>query len=266
MAAENWELFRFIQKSNLKTAFLSKGDAFVNILMMLINNFSFIFMWWVIFNDKGTINGWNFDDMALMFAVSGLSFALYAIFFRGVAELPQYIENGTLDSYIVSPRNLLFMASTLFSFRLCQRRRIYTLFISELHGIFADLRHASDSVDFCFLYFGHRKPRQQYYDDFSDFFQPAGDHIHRNLQSNLPDRNSRGIRIAFSRYAAEKLYLDGVCGLYARHRRNFSAEPVLFLPRPPALRFRKPLRNPLITFKPQLTKPSRRNILDINKT
>ena len=37
-------------------------------------------------------------------------------------------------------------------------------------------------------------------------------------------------------------------------------------PRPPALRFRKPLRNPLITFKPQLTKPSRRNILDVNKT
>lgn len=115
MAAENWKLFWFIQKSNLKTAFLSKGDALINILMMLINNFSFIFMWWVIFEDKGTINGWNFDDMALMFAVSGLSFALYAVFFRGVAELPQYIENGTLDSYIVSPRNLLFMTSTSFS-------------------------------------------------------------------------------------------------------------------------------------------------------
>ena len=115
MAAKNWKLLWFIQKNNLKTAFLSKGDAFVNILMILVNNFSFIFMWWVIFQDKKTINGWDFSDMALMFAVSNLSFALYAIFFRGVAELPQYIENGTLDSYIVCPRSLLFMTSTSFS-------------------------------------------------------------------------------------------------------------------------------------------------------
>ena len=39
------KLFLFIQKSNLKTAFLNKADAFINVLMMTINNLSFIFMW-----------------------------------------------------------------------------------------------------------------------------------------------------------------------------------------------------------------------------
>ena len=115
MAAKNWKLCWFIQKLNIKTAFLSKGDAFVNILMMLVNNFSFIFMWWVIFADKGTIKGWNFGDMALMFAISCMSFSLYAVFFRGTTELPRYIEEGMLDNYLCSPQNVLFAVSTSFS-------------------------------------------------------------------------------------------------------------------------------------------------------
>ena len=47
------KLFFFIQKSNLKTAFLNKSDAFVNVFMMTINNLSFVFMWWIIFPSNG---------------------------------------------------------------------------------------------------------------------------------------------------------------------------------------------------------------------
>lgn len=50
MAAEffnNLKLFLYIQKSNVKTAFLNKADALINVLMMLINNLAFFFMWWV---------------------------------------------------------------------------------------------------------------------------------------------------------------------------------------------------------------------------
>ena len=105
------KLFLFVQKSNLKTAFLSKGDALANVIMMTINNLSFIFMWWVIFQNKGTINGWNFGDMALLFAVMNNAFATFALFARGVQQLPEFIDNGNLDNFLVSPRSSLFMVS-----------------------------------------------------------------------------------------------------------------------------------------------------------
>lgn len=106
------KLFLFIQKINIKSAFLSKADMFVNVMMMMINNFSFIFMWWIIFNNKTNINGWFFNDMALMFAVFNLSFGFYALFARGIERIPEYIENGGLDNYIITPRNSLFMLAT----------------------------------------------------------------------------------------------------------------------------------------------------------
>lgn len=106
------KLFFFIQRINLKTAFLSKSDAFINLLMLTINNFSFIFMWWVIFQSKQSINGWDFSQMALLFAVTNNAFATYAVFARGIQRLPEDIENGNLDNYLVSPRNTLFILST----------------------------------------------------------------------------------------------------------------------------------------------------------
>lgn len=106
-----FKLFMFVQKSNLKTAFLSKGDALVNVVMMTVNNLSFIFMWWVIFQNKGSINGWNFGDMALLFAVMNNAFATFALFARGTQLLPEFIDNGNLDNFLVSPRNSLFMIS-----------------------------------------------------------------------------------------------------------------------------------------------------------
>ncbi len=106
------KLFLFIQKSNLKTAFLNKADAFVNVLMMTINNLSFIFMWWVIFQNKGTINGWSFGEMALLFTVTNNGFAIYALFAQGIMKLPEYIDNGSLDNFLVSPRSSLFLVAT----------------------------------------------------------------------------------------------------------------------------------------------------------
>lgn len=106
------KLFLFIQKSNLKTAFLNKSDALVNVVMMTINNLSFVFMWWIIFQNKGSINGWQFGEMALLFAVMNNAYAIFALFFRGVQPLPEYIDNGNLDNFLISPRSSLFLIST----------------------------------------------------------------------------------------------------------------------------------------------------------
>lgn len=105
----NCKVFLATQKANLKIAFLSRTDAFLSVFMMLINNSSFLFMWWVIFNSKGSINGWDFNEMALLYAVFNISLMLYAVFVRGVEEIPQYITTGALDGYLTGPKNVLYM-------------------------------------------------------------------------------------------------------------------------------------------------------------
>ena len=109
---DNIKLFLIIQQKHLKSAFLSKADMLLNIFMMLINNFSFGFMWWVIFRNRETVNGWSFDDMLIVFAVTCNAFWLYASFFRGIDNIYRYIDNGNLDNFLVSPRSPLFMLST----------------------------------------------------------------------------------------------------------------------------------------------------------
>lgn len=106
------KLFFYIQKSNLKTAFLNKSDALINVLMMTINNLSFVFMWWVIFQNKGSINGWNFSEMALLFAIGNNAFAFFALFTRGTQLLPEFIDNGNLDNFLTTPQNSLFLIAT----------------------------------------------------------------------------------------------------------------------------------------------------------
>ncbi|MBE6444711.1 MAG: hypothetical protein E7019_01440 [Alphaproteobacteria bacterium] len=106
------KLFFYIQKSNLKTAFLNKSDAFVNVLMMTINNLSFIFMWWIIFQDRNSINGWQFGQMALLFAIGNNAFGFFALCTRGIQLIPELIENGNLDNFLTSPQNSLFLIAT----------------------------------------------------------------------------------------------------------------------------------------------------------
>lgn len=51
-------------------------------------------------------------EMALLYMAINNAFASFALFARGIQSLPEYIDNGTLDNYLATPRNPLFMIST----------------------------------------------------------------------------------------------------------------------------------------------------------
>lgn len=111
MADNTLKLIIATQKTHLKSAFISKSDALINVLMMVVNNCSFGFMWWALFNSKQQINGWNFDDMLILFAVSCNAFWLFATFFRGIEDIPRFVENGNMDGFLTSPHSPLLMLS-----------------------------------------------------------------------------------------------------------------------------------------------------------
>jgi|CXWL01.1.fsa_nt_gi ABC-2 type transport system permease protein len=83
--------------------------AFVTqVLGMLINNTSFIILWFIFFQRFPVLRGWTFHDSTVIFAISTIVFALVMIFCRGVFELARGITRGELDYYLSFPKNVLW--------------------------------------------------------------------------------------------------------------------------------------------------------------
>ncbi|MFR8206846.1 MAG: ABC-2 family transporter protein [Alphaproteobacteria bacterium] len=76
----------------------------INVLMMLINNLAFFFMWWVIFQHKGTINGWGIGEMALLYMAINNAFASFALFARGIQALPEHTSTTERWTTILPPQ------------------------------------------------------------------------------------------------------------------------------------------------------------------
>lgn len=78
---------------------------------MIINNIAFILLWIIFFAKFPILNGWTFQDTALLFAVVGLNYSLVMIFANGSMRLARTITSGELDYYLSYPKNPLWFVS-----------------------------------------------------------------------------------------------------------------------------------------------------------
>lgn len=110
-------------KGNLKIMFLSikynlmkcmeNNVAFAtSVIMMIFNNATFIIQWLTIFTIKETIGGYTLNNVMLFWAISSGAYGLAHILFNGVNTLPEYIEEGKLDSFLTVPKNPLCYVAT----------------------------------------------------------------------------------------------------------------------------------------------------------
>lgn len=110
-------------KNNLKIMFLSikynimrcmeNNIAFTtSVISMIFNNATFIIQWITLFGIKETIGGYTFNNVMLFWALASGSAGLAHVLFNGVFSLPEYIEEGKLDSYLVMPKNVLCHVAT----------------------------------------------------------------------------------------------------------------------------------------------------------
>ncbi len=107
-----------VVKGNLKLMFLQikynlmkcmeNNVAFAtSVIMMIINNASFIIQWLTIFALKETVGGYTLNDVMLFWAISSGAYGLAHILFNGVNKIPEYIEEGKLDAFLTSPKDPL---------------------------------------------------------------------------------------------------------------------------------------------------------------
>ena len=104
------KLFAFIGicwKLNLAGALEFRLSFFLTAGMMVLNNLVWIFFWGVYFQRFSIVNGWNLQDIMMMWAVSAGSFGIMATFFGNANRLANMIATGQLDIYLSQPKPVL---------------------------------------------------------------------------------------------------------------------------------------------------------------
>lgn len=97
-----------ITKLSILSAMEYRVAFITQVVGMIVNNFSFILLWFIFFKKFPAINGWTFADSASLFALTATSFGLVMIFGRGAFELAKTITKGELDYYLSFPKNALW--------------------------------------------------------------------------------------------------------------------------------------------------------------
>ncbi|WP_409341974.1 ABC transporter permease [Paenibacillus sp. MBLB4367] len=75
--------------------------------MMFINNLVWIFFWSIYFKQFPIVNGWQQDDVMMMWAVGTAGYGLAAIFFGNMTRIANIVATGQLDLYLSQPKPVL---------------------------------------------------------------------------------------------------------------------------------------------------------------
>lgn len=99
-------------KYNLMREMLNKVTFLTNISFMMLNNAAFLIQWVILFYLKEDIGGYTLHEMMLLWGLTASSFGLSRIFFARAFALPELIQSGKLDAYLVIPKNVLLSVLT----------------------------------------------------------------------------------------------------------------------------------------------------------
>lgn len=97
---------------NVRSAMEYRTSFVIQVAGMIINDLTLIFFWWIFFTRVTTVNGYQFNDMVLLFAIPATGFGLAETFFGNHRHLPRLIAEGGLDGYLTLPRNVLISVIT----------------------------------------------------------------------------------------------------------------------------------------------------------
>lgn len=99
-------------KKNIKNEKELKSSFIISVVGMMLNNISFLILWYYFGKTVGELNGWEPMDIFGLYGFSCTSFGIVASLFYGLLEIPNYISTGNFDKYLLTPKNILLKVST----------------------------------------------------------------------------------------------------------------------------------------------------------
>ena len=105
---ENLSLFKEHTKINIATSMEYRASFFIQTLTMIANDFIWLLFWWIFFNKFKAINGWEMEQILMLYAIVTLAYGLVGVFFGNRNRIGSIIAEGRLDFYLSLPKNELF--------------------------------------------------------------------------------------------------------------------------------------------------------------
>ena len=106
----NTTFVRALVGTNLKAAVALRGSFLIQVVFMVLNNFTFFVFWWVLMRRVPSLRGWHLEDIQLLFGIVATSFGLTVTFAGGVRYLGRLIDEGELDTLLTQPKSVLVHA------------------------------------------------------------------------------------------------------------------------------------------------------------
>ncbi|MGG1516672.1 ABC-2 family transporter protein [Paenibacillus oryzisoli] len=94
-------------KANLLGAMEFRLSFLLTAGTMLINNVVWIVFWGLYFRRFPVVNGWELQDVMMLWAVGAGGFGLMATLFGNATRIASLIANGQLDVYLAQPKPVL---------------------------------------------------------------------------------------------------------------------------------------------------------------
>ena len=102
------KIFACYFKLNLASALEYRASFFSQAFGMALSNSSFIFFWWIAFEQiGGSIAGYSFEDVLFIWAVTSSGFGLSHVLFANISGLTRLIVTGELDTFLLQPCSIL---------------------------------------------------------------------------------------------------------------------------------------------------------------
>lgn len=93
--------------ANLQAAMEYRAAFWTAIFVMIANDSLWLLFWWSYFRQFPLVNGWQQNDIVVIWCVSALGIGLANAIFGNASKLAQLIMTGGLDAYLSMPRYAL---------------------------------------------------------------------------------------------------------------------------------------------------------------
>ena len=119
----------------LEREMLNKVTFITNIIFMILNNACFIVQWIILYSIKDNIGGLEFKELLLLWGLAAGTFGFARFFCESAFNISDAINKGTLDNYLVQPKNVLLSYITSTVQVSCLGDMLYAYIMLFIYGI-----------------------------------------------------------------------------------------------------------------------------------
>lgn len=104
-------VYRKMLRLQFRAAAALRGAFVVQIAGMVLNNSALLAAWLFLFARFGTINGWSGAELIGLQGINMLIYGIIMAALGGMTNLPQYVDQGSFDTFLTRPASLIAQIS-----------------------------------------------------------------------------------------------------------------------------------------------------------